>query len=68
MTTEITIDYYEELKRNSDKYIEKETPYIPINQNYDGFVGMVGYCKCGKEVIIREKYCDNCGQKLDWKK
>ena len=65
-TTEINIDYYNELKVKADKWDEKETPFIPINQEYCGFVGMTGYCKCGKEKIVEEKYCDSCGQKLDW--
>jgi len=65
-TTAIKIDYYEELKVKADKWIEKETPHIPINQKYCGFIGMVGCCKCEKEVIAKENYCSHCGQKLEW--
>ena len=57
---------FEELKAKADKWDEKETPFIPINQEYCGFVGMVGCCKCGKEIIAIENYCSHCGQKIDW--
>lgn len=65
-TTTIKIDYYEELKANSDKWVEKETPYKPTKQEFFKYLGNVGKCKCKSEVTSKEKYCDECGQKLDW--
>ena len=39
--------------------LEKQVPYPTQNQ-------FVGKCKCGKTVYPHMKYCDVCGQALDW--
>lgn len=63
MTTTINIDYYEELKRNSDKYIEKETPKKVLIDEFDWNI-----CpKCDEGMIKNGSvYCHMCGQKLKW--
>ena len=62
-TTLINIDYYEELKRKADERDEKETPV----SLYSGGFGEPTCPKCNSE-IYPDKYCSNCGQKLDWSK
>ena len=64
-TTEINIDYYNELKAKADKCDEKETPYKPTGVEHFEF-DKVGFCKCGKAVAENENYCAHCGNKLDW--
>lgn len=64
-TTEINIDYYNELKAKADKWDEKETPYKPTEVEPFGLTKM-GFCKCGKAVVDNENYCVHCGNKLDW--
>ena len=65
-TTAIKIDYYEELKAKADKLDEKETPIKPSikESNLNGLV--TGFCGCFACVREVDKYCYNCGQKLDW--
>ena len=49
-----------------EELVDKETPMKP-NYHYDHSCG-----KCGSQRIkdfndfVNEKYCSNCGQKLDW--
>ena len=64
-TTEINIDYYNELKTKVDKWDDKETPYKPTGVEPFGLTKM-GFCKCGKAVVENENYCVHCGNKLDW--
>lgn len=66
---------------HSDKYIikaysntikeaiSKETPLKPTNQVVIDFgLGNAGNCKaCNREVNYQNKYCDNCGWKIDWR-
>jgi hypothetical protein len=65
-TTLINIDYFQEIKANSDKWLEKETPFIPTEQEWYGFVGFMGFCRCYCKTAVQDNYCSNCGQKLDW--
>lgn len=54
----------DELKAKADKWDEKETPYKPtVVTNYFG--DTLGLCKCKMCVSNEEKYCPECGQKLD---
>ena len=48
--------------------VEKETPLKPTNQVVIDFgLGNAGNCKaCNREVNYQNKYCDNCGKKIDW--
>ena len=63
-TTTIKIDYYEELKANSDKWCEKETPH-KIKVDGIGFFGEYGRCLCGERVFEDDiNYCPSCGQKI----
>lgn len=69
-TTEINIDYYEELKSKADKWDEKEMPYKPTNveEVYDSSISdfvKIGNCKC-ERLVEWENYCPRCGQKLEW--
>ena len=64
-TTEINIDDYEELKAKADKWVEKETPFKPMDIGYDDG-DWEGSCKCGQCVSQDQFYCHCCGQKLDW--
>lgn len=66
MTTEINIDYYEELKAKADKWVEKETLFKPVDLFSNSFGDIFGKCKCKSKVSVDENYCYNCGQKLDW--
>jgi hypothetical protein len=59
-----------ELKAKADKWDEKETPYKPKEIfNSTMFLGNEKYsygdCKCSFRVFEHQKYCLNCGQKLD---
>lgn len=65
MTTEINIDYYEELKAKADKWDEKETPYKPSDMSKT-LTHKWGYCKCDSMVDAPDNYCYECGQKLNW--
>ena len=60
-----------ELKAKADKWDEKETPYKPkeiFNSTMvlDNVKYSYGDCKCSFRVFEHQKYCLNCGQKLDW--
>lgn len=45
--------------------LEKQISQKPIQDSYCGFVTYE--CpKCHSEVKNGQKYCDDCGQKLDW--
>ena len=48
--------------------VDKETPLKPTNQVVIDFgLGNAGNCKaCNREVNYQNKYCDNCGWKIDW--
>lgn len=64
-TTEINIDYYDELKAKADKWDEKETPVKPKLDEY-----LDSYCsKCGGMVENEYgqifDYCPDCGQRVD---
>lgn len=51
-----------------DKRKQKETPYTPSDmklvRNYDEL--LTGKCICGTTVHESSKYCQECGQKLNW--
>lgn len=45
-------------------YDELKTPIKPLNDIHGK-----AFCKCGESVYLsRNKYCNNCGAKIDWSK
>ena len=42
--------------------VDKETPMKPLEDNYLGEF----MCECGSPITKDQKYCPNCGQKLNW--
>lgn len=47
--------------------VDKETPKKPIKKNISNDDEDYDYCPCCEEVSgSYQKYCDKCGQKLDW--
>ena len=44
--------------------IEKHIPKKPVDLKQCGLYGRCAVC--GKVVHVGERYCDQCGQKLDW--
>ena len=63
MTTAITIDYYEELKRKADNWdnFAKPMPTIETEQE-ENLCG-----RCYNEIITHgQKYCSECGQRTEW--
>jgi len=67
-TVTIGADHYDEIKAMADKWVEKEKPYTPTEKkyirNYDE--NFTGKCKCGINVYEVSKYCNECGQRLNW--
>ena len=53
---------YQEALDNLQELVAKETPMKPLEDNYLGEF----MCKCGSPIIKDQKYCPNCGQKLNW--
>ena len=43
--------------------LENQIPYKPMEMQSNEPEYM---CKCGYKLIIPDKYCRECGQKLDW--
>ncbi len=73
----ITVDYFNEQAERPQnentilmlvELVDKETPMKPLNQEViDWGLGNAGDCKnCSREVNYQNKYCDNCGQQIDW--
>ncbi len=49
------------------KALEKQIPKKPTVLNiHDISNYKYGECECGEHIMDDEKYCSNCGQKLDW--
>ena len=51
--------------------LDKEIPRKPLNQRYVNYEDLknilIGKCECCKwNVSHYDKYCSNCGQRLDW--
>ena len=47
--------------------LEKQIPYKITNIILADYINVYeGACKCGAVLLEGIKYCDNCGQKLDW--
>ena len=60
-----------EQKRESEAFIkealEKQIPKKPkILKVHDISGYKYGECQCGEHIMDDEKYCSNCGQKIDW--
>ena len=49
----------QKLQKMIDDAIDKQIPY-PTGDKF------VGKCKCGKTVYPHMKFCNICGQALDW--
>lgn len=60
---DIKID--DEIRHPSIKALEKQIPKKPIWQKSD-FINRLHCPKCDGIVGVKQPYCDNCGQKLDW--
>lgn len=61
--TDTQFDYIEEIEI-ATKSLKKQMPKKPDFTEDKEFV----LCPCcnGKGLLNKQKYCDNCGQKLDW--
>ncbi len=51
--------------------LEKQIPKKPVNKRYVDYDDiknlLMGHCPaCKWNVTFYERYCSNCGQKLDW--
>ena len=52
--------------------LEKQIPKKPINKKYSFYPhstllkSKYGECPTCKTIQVDDKYCANCGQKLDW--
>lgn len=46
--------------------LEKQIAFKPedIGEAYTG--EKIGFCECGNGLLENERYCSNCGQKIDW--
>ena len=62
-------DAYDDDFELLQQLVDKETPIKPTNQVVIDFgLGNAGNCKaCNREVNYQNKYCDNCGQRIDWR-
>ena len=63
---EMESEHYFEILDKADKWDEKETPYKPTDVVTNYFGDTLGLCKCKMCVSTEEKYCPECGQKLDF--
>ena len=63
----VTIDWLDNAEMLQE-LVDKEIPMKPCNQEViDCGLGNAGNCKnCNRGVNYQNKYCDNCGQRLDW--
>lgn len=81
MKLEASLNYFEK-RRNKVQImeeecaiyaLEKQIPKKPILKEY-GFFGPYPFCSCCDNALIntrndswhKEKFCPNCGQKIDW--
>lgn len=48
--------------------LQKQLPKIPLNQKYVNkeLMGICPSCRLQWDVAFYQRYCSNCGQKLDW--
>ena len=46
--------------------LEKQIPYKPTDIGYAYTREKIGTCKCGNDILEHQKYCEECGQRLDW--
>lgn len=52
---------------NAISALEKQIPKNPkILKVHDISKYKYGECQCGEHIMDDEKYCSNCGQKLNW--
>lgn len=64
---------YVEALRMSVEALEKQIPKKPIEQRYVNYeienelIGHCPSCQLRWDVAYWQRYCSNCGQKLDWR-
>lgn len=60
---------YVEALRMSVEALEKQIPKKPIEQRYvnNELIGYCPSCQLRWDVAHWQRYCSNCGQKLDWR-
>lgn len=48
--------------------LEKQIPKRPLKQRYmnDELIGVCASCKLQWDVAYYQRYCSNCGQRMDW--
>lgn len=57
-----------EVKKMIDDAIEKQIPKEVLITGHNNALGCdIGNCYCGNMVRSYMKYCDECGQRLDWR-
>ncbi|NLC14593.1 MAG: hypothetical protein GX768_11200 [Chloroflexi bacterium] len=66
-------DYIEALEMAIEA-LERQMPKKPLEQRYVNYeienelIGHCPSCRIKWDVAFWQKYCSNCGQKLDWRK
>lgn len=60
------LEKVETLEAENARLREKETPKEPYSQEWAEFDTKEGVCNCGWLIRDSQRYCPDCGQKLDW--
>ena len=60
--------YHDSVLNLAIETLEKQIPSVPLNKRIrnEELIGSCPTCKMKWNVGYWEKYCSNCGQKLDW--